>query len=289
MSVAPAVLGRMTAVQRSARKNRYVHSLRSARGLIGLGAVGLVTVIGIVGPFVAPFDPNAQGATTLGPPTLQHLLGTDELGRDLLSRVMDGIRVDLILAFVAVPVASVIGVTVGLLISTRRHLDTVVQRVFDVIFGFPGFILAVLLVEIVGEGLLAIVVTIVVFSIPLKGRITRNAVLQVRDREFVVASRVVGASPRRLLYRHVLPNIMDILIVQLALSMSFAVFIEGGLSFVGLGIQPPAPSLGNVLNEALPYLSIDPLYSIVPMVPIVLLIVGFNLIGDALNRGMLRR
>jgi len=105
----------------------------------------------------------------------------------------------------------------------------------------------------------------------------------------VVASRVVGASQRRLLYRHVLPNILDILIVQLALSMSLAVFIEGGLSFVGLGIQTPAPSLGNLLNEALPYLSLDPLFAIVPMIPIVMLITGFNLVGDALNRGRAKR
>lgn len=284
-----AVATRAGTTRRSIAANRYLRALRTGQGLVGVTIVSVVVLLGVIGPFFTHFDPNAQSANAFAGSSTRHLLGTDEFGRDIFTRAIDGIRIDLILSFVAVPVATVIGVSIGLQTSTRRFLDIFVQRVFDVIFGFPGFILAVLLAEIVGPGLLAIIITIIVFSVPLKSRITRNAVLQVRDREFVVASRVVGASQRRLLYRHVLPNILDILIVQLALSMSLAVFIEGGLSFVGLGIQTPAPSLGNLLNEALPYLSLDPLFAIVPMIPIVLLITGFNLVGDALNRGRAKR
>lgn len=273
---------------RSRGRSRYLSALLRGRAVAGLSLIGIVAAIGLIGPLLVRINPDLQSAASLTPPSAQHLLGTDELGRDLLSRVVAGIRVDLIIAFVAVPFATVVGVAIGLLASIGRLLDTVVQRVIDVLFAFPGFILAVLISEILSAGVLAIVVAVIVFTIPIKARISRNLALQLRDREYVLASELLGASKPRILFRHLLPNAADVLIVQLALSMSFAVFIEGGLSFVGLGIQLPQPSLGNILNGALPYLSVASIYAIAPMIPITMLIVGFNLIGDGLNRRLLK-
>lgn len=267
---------------------RYLRSLFRGRALVGVCLVGVVAAIGIVGPVLLHTDPNFQTADSLASPSVPHLLGTDELGRDLLSRVVAGIRVDLLVAFVAVPLATVLGVAIGLVASSNPVADVLVQRATDVLFAFPGFILAVLISELLSAGVLAIMVAVIVFTIPIKARISRNTVLQLRDREFVLASELVGATQRRVLFRHLLPNAADVLIVQLVLSMSFAVFIEGGLSFVGLGIQLPQPSLGNILNGALPFLSVAPVYAVAPMIPITLMIIGFNLVGDGLNRGLLR-
>lgn len=268
--------------------NRYLRALIHGRALLGAVLLLTVLVVGLLGPLVVPGDPNLQTADSLRPPSAGHLMGTDELGRDIMPRVISGIRIDLALAFVVVPIGAALGTIVGLLASARRFIDTALQRLFDVMFAFPGFILAVLIVSIVGPGVLAIAVTIVIFSVPEYGRQVRNLVISIREREFVLASQVVGASTTRILFRHILPNIMDILIVQLALSMSTAVFVEGGLSFVGLGIQSPQASLGSVLNRALIYITSDPSYVLAPIIPISLLVLGFTLIGDGLNRSVLR-
>jgi len=267
---------------------RYVRALVRGRGLVGAAIVVALTAVGLLGPFLTPFDPTQPSSNFLARPGSTHPLGTDEIGRDLLSRVVHGIRVDLLLALVAVPVGAVIGTTVGLLASSHPAADVVAQRIFDVFFAFPGFFIALAIATALTPGVTAIALTIIVFAIPGFGRMTRNQVLLFRGREYVVASRLVGARPFRLLFKHVLPNAADPLVVQLALLMSFAVFIEGGLSFVGFGVQAPQPSLGGLLQRSLPFLATNLNYALSAIVPITALTVGFNLIGDAMNRALLR-
>ncbi len=275
--------------RRVAARSRYLIALSSGRGLLGAILVAVVAGSGIFAPLFLGLDPTTQSRDSLLPPSPGHLLGTDELGRDLFARVVHGIRVDILIALIAAPLGAILGTIIGLLGTTRGILDTIVQRTFDVLYAFPGIILAVAVTAIFGPGVLAIIITTVLYSIPDFGRQVRNQVFQLRDREFVVASEVVGASSLRILFRHILPNAVDVLVVQLALSMSFAVFAEGGLSFIGLGVQLPEPSLGNLLFGSLIYMSTHLNYVLTPMIPITLLVVGFNLIGDGLNKSLLRR
>ncbi len=269
--------------------NRFVAALTTGRGLLGSAIVLVVAGVGLLGPVFLALDPKTQSLDSLTPPGPGHPLGTDELGRDLLARLIYGIRVDILIAVVAAPVGAIIGTVIGLLGTTRGYLDTIVQRTFDVLYAFPGIFLAVSVAVILGPGLFAIIVTSILYSIPDFGRQIRNQVFALRSREFVTASEVVGASQARILFAHILPNAVDVLMVQLALSMSFAVFAEGGLSFIGLGIQLPDPSLGNMLFGSLIYMSSNPNYVLAPIVPITLLVVGFNLMGDGLNKAVLRR
>ncbi|MBJ7603383.1 MAG: ABC transporter permease [Candidatus Dormibacteraeota bacterium] len=272
-------------------RNRYLRALQTPRGLLGLGLVGTIVLLGILAPLLTPYSPTFQiRLQELLPPSGTHPLGTDELGRDLLSRVLNGIRVDLIVAVVAVPAAAILGCLAGLLgAAGPGWWDTTIQRAFDVILAFPAIILGIAVAAILSPGERAIVVTILLANVPIFGRLSRDALISQREREYVVAARLIGVSPVRVLFRHIFPNVVDPLIVQLALSMSLAVFLEGGMSFVGIGIQVPQPSLGNLLNEGLPYLATNVNYAVGPMLTLTALVVGLNLIADALNAGVLRR
>lgn len=253
-------------------------------GTVGLLLVAIVVAGGVIGPMLAPYSPFAQGAAALRGPSAAHLLGTDEFGRDLLARTLSGIRADLVIVLLAVPAAAVLGTLLGLLSPIHRAVDAVVQRTFDVILAFPALILGLGIAAGLGPGLTAIVATIVIHSVPAFGRLARTSVLSERKREYVVAVRVLGANERRVLLRHILPNSLDALIVQFALSMAAAVLLEGGMSFVGIGIQLPNPSLGSLLSESVLNLAVYPAYPLGPIVSLLTLVVGLNLVADAINR-----
>jgi peptide/nickel transport system permease protein len=255
----------------------------------GLVLLGLLLLCGVLAPVLAPYPANAQSAAALAGPTGRHLLGTDELGRDVLSRVLYGIREDALAIFVAVPIGAVVGIGLGLLSGAARWLDTVLQRLFDIMLAFTALIAGVTVASIIGPGLMTVMVTIAVVNVPLFGRLTRTAVLSLRHRDFVVAAGIVGASPRRVLMRHVLPNGIDPLIVQLALSLSLAVFIEGAMSFIGLGVLLPQPSLGNMLQRSVNYLDRNAFYALGPMIVVTLLVLAFQLVADGLTAKLLRR
>ena len=284
-----AVLEASTPVPAGERVRRRPLVLGSPMATAGLLIVAVILLAGILAPLLAPYAPNAQTDSALATPSYAHLLGTDELGRDVLSRIMYGIRQDALAICVAVPVGALAGIGLGLLCGLARWLDTVLQRLFDVMLAFTALIAGVTAASIIGPGLETVMVTIAVVNVPLFGRLTRTSVRSLERRDFVVAAQVVGASPRRVLTRHVLPNGVDPLIVQLALSLSMAVFIEGGMSFVGLGVVPPQPSLGNMLQESVNYLSKNPFYALGPMIVVTLLVLGFQLIADGVTRRLLRR
>lgn len=279
----------MTTLTRTTRRGGLLRGLRSPEAVTGLAVAIVILGIGVLAPLIAPYSPDAQTSNAFQPPSAAHWIGTDEYGRDLLSRIMYGIRQDLLVGVVAVPAGAVCGTVLGLVSTSWRWLDTVVQRFFDVTLAFTSLVMGVTVAAILGPGLPAVLLTVSLVNVPLFGRLTRNAVKSLQTRDYVTAARIVGVKPVRVLFGHVLPNALDSLIVQAALSLSLAVFLEGAMSFVGIGVRPPEPSLGSLLRTSITFLSRSPMYAIAPMVVLTALVLAFNLIGDGLNKGLLRR
>ncbi|WP_425562743.1 ABC transporter permease [Microbacterium soli] len=249
----------------------------------------VAAAVGIAAPLFTPYSPVDQGPDAFLPPGAAHLLGTDEFGRDLMTRVLYGIRQDLIVGAIAVPIGAVIGTILGAVSTMHKVLDMLVQRAFDVSLAFTGLVMGVTVAALIGPGLVAVLVTVSLVNIPLFGRLSRNAIRGLRSREYVLAARIVGVLPLRVLFRHVLPNALDALIVQAAVSLSLAVFLEGAMSFVGIGVRPPEPSLGSLLRTSISFLDRAPMYAIAPMIVVTALVLAFNLVGDGLNKGLLKR
>ncbi|MDX6318527.1 MAG: peptide/nickel transport system permease protein [Nocardioidaceae bacterium] len=268
--------------QQTSRPRRS--ALLRGRGLVGLVLVGLVVLIGVLAPLLASYAPQAQiaDANLLGA-SWQHPFGTDEVDRDVLSRVVYGIRTDALIVFLVVPLGAVIGGVVGLVASQFTAADVVAQRVFDVLLAFPALILAIGLTAVTGPGLLPIGCVVVAVELPLFGRLVRSATLKARELPFVEVSELMGAPRWWVLWRHILPNITEPIVVQLALSMSGAVFIESAMNFIGIGVRPPAPSLGSVLSGSIANLRYNPMYAVGPLLVIAALVLGFQLVAQALS------
>ncbi|WP_460334840.1 ABC transporter permease [Actinoallomurus acanthiterrae] len=272
------------------QRSRCSRALRFPETAAGLAIVAVLFALGVLAPWIAPYGVDAQSGDSFAGVSASHLLGTDEFGRDVLTRVLFGIRQDVVVAGLAVPIGALLGTALGLLCGLHRIVDSIVQRVFDVTLAFTALVLGVAVsATAIGPGMTAIVVTCVVVNVPLFGRLTRSAVQAQRSRDYVVAAEVIGASRARVLLRHILPNALDTLIVQAALSLSMAVFIEGAMSFVGIGIRPLSPSLGSLLRTSVTFLDQNPWYALGPIIVVTALVLGFNLIADGLNRGLLRR
>lgn len=278
------------AVPVGAERSRWSRALRYSETIAGITIVAVLFALGILAPWIAPYGVDAQGGSNFAGISQAHLLGTDEFGRDVFSRVLFGIRQDVIVAGAAVPLGAILGTVLGLLCGLHRVVDSIVQRIFDVMLAFTALVLGVAVsATAVGPGMTAIVVTVVLVNVPMFGRLTRSAVQAQRGRDYVVAAEVVGAGRARVLLRHILPNALDALIVQAALSLSMAVFIEGAMSFVGIGVRPPEPSLGALLRTSANFLNQNQWYALGPIIVVTALVLGFNLIADGLNRGLLRR
>ncbi len=259
-------------------------SLVHGSGLVGTVLVLAVIGIGVFGPLFASYAPDQQidGAYLLAPST-DHWLGTDDVNRDVLSRVLSGIRVDLTLIAVAVPAGAVIGTLIGLLGVSIARADGLVQRVFDVILAFPALILGIALVAVLGPGAVTVGIVIAVAEIPVFGRLVRTSVLRIREQPYVEAARVSGAGTGRIVFRHVLPNSVEALGVQFALSLSLGVFISGALSYLGIGVVPPTPSLGGLLAAGNGYLETNPWISIGPLIVVSALVLGLYLIAQSIS------
>jgi peptide/nickel transport system permease protein len=255
-----------------------------------LAVLALIALAALALPPLLPYGPNELASQeALAAPSWDHPLGTDELGRDLLARLLAGVRVSLLVIVVAVPAALVAGGLLGLFSSAGRWSDTPVQRLFDVVLAFPALILGLAFAALLGVGLGAVIVTAAVATTPMVGRVLRGAVRAQSARDYVLSERVLGVSTARLYLRHILPNCFDVLLVQAALACSTAVFLEGGLSFLGLGVAPPDASLGSLLNASLTFLTSSPFYAVGPLVVISALVLCFTLLADALNRTLAAR
>lgn len=253
-------------------------------GLAGTVLIGALVLLAVAAPLLTPYGPTQQiDGGYLLPPSAAHWFGTDDVNRDVLTRVLYGIRIDLLIAFLAVPIGAVLGTLIGLVSVTNPVSDVIAQRSFDVLLAFPTLILGIGLAALLSPGAVTIGVVIAVAEIPIFGRLTRTAVLSVRELPYVEAAQVSGASTARILRRHVLPNSLESLVVQFALSLSIAVFIESALSYLGIGIEAPAPSLGSILAAGNGYLESNPWLSLAPLIAISALVLGFYLIAQSFS------
>lgn len=259
---------------------------RNKLGLIGLSIVALVTLVAILAPWLAPQDPLAQALTLrFAPPgSPGYPLGADSFGRDILSRLMFGGRISLAVGLSASIIALGIGVPLGMIAGYRGGwVDKIMMRLIDMLLAFPGILLAIVIVGALGPGLQNTLIAISVTSIPFYLRFMRGAVLSVKEMTYVDASRAAGASDGRILRTAIFPAILPYVIVSFTISVGWLILEAAGLSFLGLGAQPPTPEWGSMLSENRQYITIAPHTVYIPGFMILLVVVGLNLFGDALR------
>lgn len=258
---------------------------RDRPGLIGLMLILLFTVAAVLAPFISPFDPGAiEAANRLEGPSARHLLGTDNLGRDLFSRLLWGSRWSIGTVFVATLLIMSIGVTVGTVAGYYGGLiDDVLMRVVDVMLAFPSLLLALAIAGTLGPGIGSVMIALVSVWWAGYARVVRGMVLSMRERDFVAASRGLGAGDAHVIFRHILPNVLPPVVVLATLEMGELILAVAGLGFLGVGVQAPVAEWGTMVNEGRAYLFSAPRLMIVPGVAISLAVMGFNLFGDSLR------
>ncbi len=267
---APAVLGRL---------------LRGHLAKVGLGVIAALVVAAVFAPYLAPQDPTDQRLEDmLRPPGSGHVLGTDDLGRDILSRIIYGARVSLAVGVFSVTISLLIGVGLGLVAGYRGGVvDEVVMRVMDGLLAFPALVLALAITAALGPSIMHAMIAIGIVGIPGFARLVRGQVLSVRAQEFVEAARAAGLGDGRIVLRHIVPSVLAPIIVHGSLRVAFAVLAEAGLSFLGLGAQPPTPSWGSMLSAGREYLEMAPWLSLAPGAAIFVTTLSFNFLGDGLR------
>ncbi len=267
-------------------RGRIWNSLRrNPLGLAGGIMLALVLLVALFAPLIAPYDPAQVHFNTpfQKPGTVGFLLGTDDLGRDIFSRLVFGIRASLIVGVLSVLLSVLVGAPLGLLAGYWKWLDVIISRLTDVTLAFPFLIIAVGLVAISGPSLGNAAIALGIAHIPAMIRVVRGETLRIKESDFVMAAKTMDASGGRIIFRHVLPNTASALIVQATVIMPVAVIGEALLSFLGLGIQPPSPSLGIMLSDAQQYIFRSPTAAIIPGIGIAVICLAFNLFGDALR------
>lgn len=259
--------------------------LRNKNFILGSCMVGLMVLIMVVGFFYMPYDPDVMDTEhELQFFSAAHPLGTDQFGRDILSRIMEGTRVSFLVGALTVVFGLLVGGAVGAVAGYYGgKIDEVIMKLIDTQMAFPGVLLALMLIAVFGNSLQNLIFALGVMSIPRFARITRSGFIKYRDAEFIKAARSRGAGDGRIIFLHILPNIVPELIVTSSLGFAGAVMSEAGLSYLGLGIKPPTPSFGKMLSEAQAEILQAGWYVLVPAAAITLLVMGFNLIGDALQ------
>ena len=252
---------------------------------VGLFIVLLAVGAALLGPSLTPYDPASQTlAGRLEPPSRAHPFGLDELGRDILSRLVSGARISLLVGLAVVTVSSLIGMALGSIAGYFGGLvDDVISRAIDILMAFPGILLAIALVAVLGPSLTNVVLALCVIGWVGYARLVRGQALRARELEYVQAARALGASSARVVLRHVLPTAFPSVIVQATLGMAGAIIAEASLSFLGLGVQPPTPSWGTMLDAGRAHLFDAPHLTIFPGVAIATLVLGFNFLGDGLR------
>ncbi|MCX8555403.1 ABC transporter permease [Mycolicibacterium sp. 141076] len=253
--------------------------------VLSAAVVAAAVVIAVGAGWLAPYGINdVDVPQALRPPSGAHWFGTDELGRDVLSRVLTGLQASMTVAVVSVACAAVVGTALGVMAGYRGGwLDTVVMRVVDVMFAFPVLLLAMAIVAVLGPGLATTIAAISVVYVPIFARVARASTLAVREEPYVAVSRTMGTGTAYILARHVLPNITGPLIVQTSLSLAFAILSEAALSFLGLGIQPPQPSLGRMIFDSQGFVTLAWWMAVFPGAAIVVIVLACNLLGDGLR------
>ena len=257
--------------------------LRGKGGLLGLALVGLLFIAAAGAPWLAPYPPLQMDREAIyAPPSGSHLLGADELGRDILSRILHGARIVILVCFSATAVASILGIGLGLVAAyCGGRVDNLAMRFADVLLSFPAFLLAIALVAFLGANLLNIVLVIALTRLPRYARLIRSSALSVKQMEYFHASRSLGAGHARIIGRHLLPNCLGPIVVYSTLTLGDSILTISGLSFLGLGIQPPTADWGVMLARGKEYLLTAPWLAFFPGMAIFFTVMGFNLMGDA--------
>ncbi len=268
-----------------ARPRRRPAWLRSPLTVAGLLLISVFALAALAAPLLAPADPLKQVLSTrLKPPTSAHWLGTDQLGRDVLSRMLFGARISLLIGVVVVGLAGSLGTFVGVVAGyTGGWLDEGLMRLTDIFFAFPALILAMAISGALGPSLTNAMIAIAVVSWPVYARLVRSQVLSLRQREYVEAARSLGASTPSIIWRHILPNTLAPLMVQASFDLGGAILAAAGLSFIGFGTQPPTPEWGVMISEGRNYIATQPWLSLFPGLAILFTVAAFNLIGDGLR------
>ena len=262
--------------------------IKGKLALLGLIIFLAVIVVSLLAPWISPYDPNATNTSELiKPPSAAHWMGTDELGRDVLSRIISGTRISLVVGVIAVLIALASGSLLGLIAGYwRGYIDNVIMSVMDAIWAFPTLILALAITAALGPSLTNVTIAIGLVFTPGFARLVRGMVLTVREREYIQSARSIGLNDREIITRYIWPNITPIIIVQASLNAAQAIIAEASLSFLGLGIQPPAASWGSMLKAGYPYLEMASWLSIFPGLAILITVLGLNFLGDGLLDAM---
>ena len=258
---------------------------RRRTGVLGVAILGMFLFITLTADFISPSDPlTLRRGEDLQAPSAAHLFGTDEHGRDILSRIIHGTRSAFLVAFVAVSCGATAGVVGGILAGyLGGRVDSVIMRLNDVVLAFPGLLVGIAVVTVLGPGTINVAWALAIGLMPNVARVTRSSVLSERERDYVLAARAIGARDGRIMFRHILPNTLPPTIVQISLALGFTVLADASLSFLGLGTQPPAPSWGNMLNASQAFMREAPWYGIAPGVCLAILVFGLNHLSDSLR------
>lgn len=254
-------------------------------GLLGIIFIGILVFVAIFAPYIAPHDPLQQNIMMrYQAPSSEHILGTDEMGRDILSRIIYGSRISLQVGLFSIGLALVIGVFLGILAGYYGGIwDMLIMRAMDIMLAFPSILLAIAIVAILGPQLRNAMLAIGIINIPRFARIIRSSALSIKESEYIAAAKMMGASDVRIIFNHLLPNAMAPLIIQTTLSIATAILEAAALSFLGLGAQPPTPEWGAMLSDARSSLQRAPWVATFPGIAIILGVLGFNLLGDGLR------
>ena len=266
-------------------KDFFYRFFHNRLAVIGSVILLLFVALAVFAPLIAPYDPLSNDYNALlAPPSKVHLCGTDNLGRDILSRIIYGARISLRVSLVSVAIATAMGVLLGVAAGFYGGVvDIIISRVLEVMFAFPEVLLALLIMSILGPSLNNIMIAIGIVYTPIFARITRGAVLNVKDSLYVEAATTMGVRKSTIITRHILPNILSPIIVQVTLSLAFAILSEAALSFLGIGVEPDVPSWGMMLNYGKTWIELAWWVGVFPGVAIALSVLGFNVLGDGLR------
>ena len=258
---------------------------RNRLAMLGLAIIAIFVALAVLAPWIAPHDPlRSSFAKRLQPPSAEHWLGTDELGRDMFSRLLYGARISLRIGLISVSIGTVIGVPLGAISAYYGGwVDLIVQRVIDVMLAFPGILLAIVLVSTLGVGLENVMIAVGIVSVPVYTRLVRGSALALKRKDFVEAARAAGARDLVIIARHILPNCVAPVIVQSTLQVGSSILWAAGLGFLGLGAQLPTPEWGTILSRGRQYLLVAPHITTATGLSIMLVVLGFNLLGDGLR------
>ncbi|MFN2362942.1 MAG: nickel transporter permease [Halarsenatibacteraceae bacterium] len=265
---------------------RVIRQLKNnTRVKVSLGLIILIIGVAILAPVISPYHPNELNlGASLQPPSSQHLLGTDRMGRDILTRIIYGTRISLLVGVIAVGISGLLGVVFGTLAGYYGgYVDGVIMRVVDVLLAFPSILLAIALVAVLGASLFNIMLAIAIVNWVGYARVVRGEFLSLKNKEFISAARAMGANTFRIIFRHMLPNCIAPIIVMATLGMAGAIITESSLSFLGLGVQPPTPSWGEMLNTGRQIIRQAWWVSTFPGFAIMLAVLSFNILGDGLR------